>query len=371
MLHRTLLLTVLGLATVTSGCARAPSPKPIALPSPSVVVTPDAPATSESAVAAPPSENAPVPQASWTLRDPEPPFARLVERAPSTVSEKYIFLTNNGTATGSLTTATLDPAGSPDFKLIENSCTGVYPGSSCYILVQFTASQEGLQQSSLFLPTGNYALEGVGLFDGWALVSSEKGFFNFVVTMENTQSTPLLAATLKRENQPGPLKLPTLGGTNPKAFQLRAPACGQAAEGETCELSVVFTPLTVGPSQATLQLLGKTLEFRGEGQPAGPRWTALNPEAAADAFPDTIVGSISKPIMLSFENSGQKTGSLQELQFSGTDAQDFAVKQNTCSLVPPKSSCYALVSFSPKISGSKTAKLTIGPTTFELKGNSI
>ena len=176
--------------------------------------------------------------------------------------------------------------------------------------------------------------------------SAGTGSVKQTVTISNTTAAPV-----------------TIGATmnSPAEFGHFAPSCGStiAAMG-TCTIEVELAPAAVaaiGPVSGSLSVptSGGNLSVALSGSV-----TAFNTSAAPATigFPITFVSQTSASQVVTITNNGSGTANVGLINFSGTDAGQFAVLSNTCT--PPLASlgtCTVTIRFAPTTDGAKTANL--------------
>lgn len=154
----------------------------------------------------------------------------------------------------------------------------------------------------------------------------------------------------------------------------------------TCTISVLYSPTSVGTSQATLFI---TDNASGSPQfiplsglavappPTSPAVT-LNP-ASALAFPGTPTqGTSTAPQTVTLTNSGGAPLQILSAVLSGFNSSDFSISSDTCiGSIAANSSCTISVVFSPSASGIRTTTLTItdnaanSPQSLNLSGAAV
>ncbi|HEV2288118.1 MAG TPA: choice-of-anchor D domain-containing protein [Candidatus Acidoferrales bacterium] len=152
----------------------------------------------------------------------------------------------------------------------------------------------------------------------------------------------------------------TVSGTNASDFVASGPSTGTSclanpplAQGARCDFQVVFTPSTVGPETAEVQITDdgvgspQVLDLTGTG-------TSVEVNLAPNSlvFPSTPQGLTSpapqNPVLM---NVGSNNFTLTTVQLLGTNASDFAFTTgNTCTTglqLTPGSPCTIAVNFAP------------------------
>ena len=144
------------------------------------------------------------------------------------------------------------------------------------------------------------------------------------------------------------------------------------AVGESCTISVTFTPTLAGTRTGELTVIAdsvgvSTVALTGTGGAGGVPAVALS--STTLSFVDQPVGTTSAAQTVTLTNTGDGVLNVTGLTVSG----DFA-QTNDCAPLAPSASCTVNVSFSPTAGGARTGTLTIdsndpgSPDTVNLTG---
>jgi hypothetical protein len=145
------------------------------------------------------------------------------------------------------------------FPVASDTCSGatLEPGDGCSVGFAFAPVAVGATSATLSLPTNAGAvtvqLGGTGTAPVALFGSSVLDFGGAVIGTETRLEVDL------RNDGTAPLLLERLGvdGEAASDFAADASACGRAlAPGETCRITVVFSPLELGDRKASLELPG-------------------------------------------------------------------------------------------------------------------
>jgi len=88
-----------------------------------------------------------------------------------------------------------------------------------------------------------------------------------------------------------------------------------------------------------------------------------------------MVGTTSPPQIAGLTNFSASKLIISSINITGTNAADFAQKNNCGNSVPPQSKCTITVTFIPTVKGTRSAKVSISdddptsPQTVPLSGN--
>jgi hypothetical protein len=297
--------------------------------------------------------------------------------APPTDALSLTTLTFPGTITGQLSTAqtvTLTNSGGVSLTSIAvsvsgafqqtNACTAILSAnSSCAISVQFDPTVVGNQSGTLSVSDATraqpqtVALSGVGIAPPDFGVSPSS--LSFAVQPLNQASAP---QTLTVSNTGG-APLANVGfqitGISAGSFSTGSTTCGATlANGGSCTVQVVFTPIASGGSSASLVITSSTAGVTAATVPltgAGLALAGLNVNPAQLLFPIVSPGQSSLLQTVSLTNSGTTANSL-----TFTVTPPFSLVQNTCGVtLAAGASCSTGVIFSPSLNGLYTGTLTI------------
>ena len=211
--------------------------------------------TAEQRTSAPTAPVIPAPTPIATITPVSIAFAPRVVGTTST--DQTISVTNTGTGTLVISSATLGGANSNQFG-ISNGCTTLGAGASCTIDVRFAPTTTGVKSASVSIvhnaagsPT-SVALSGTGTpaAPAASLSTSAIAFANqttgtvspnTAVTVTNTGTANLVVTGVTRT------------GTNPGQFQ-HTNGCATVVPGASCTVNVRFAPTTTGLKTATLNI---------------------------------------------------------------------------------------------------------------------
>jgi hypothetical protein len=301
--------------------------------------------------------------------------------APPTDALSVSALTFPGTITGQLSaaqTVTLTNSGGVSLTSIAvsvsgaflqtNACTAILPAnSSCAISVQFDPTVVGSQAGTLTVSDATrtqpqtVALSGLGIAPPAFGVSPSS--LSFAAQPLNQASAP---QTLTVRNTGG-APLADVGfqitGLSAGSFSTGSTTCGTTlANGGSCTVQVVFTPIASGGSTASLAISSSTsgvtaatVPLTGTSQnPAG-----LNVNPAQLLFPIVSSGQSSLPQTVILTNSGGSTANSLTLTITPPFSL-VQVAQNNCGAsLASGASCSIGVIFSPSLNGLFTGTLTI------------
>jgi dienelactone hydrolase len=151
-------------------------------------------------------------------------------------------------------------------------------------------------------------------------------------------------------------------GIDPNDF-IQTNNCGSSLPpGARCTIVVSFTPTQIGPRNASITITDsgwgnpQSVALSGTGVASGPNAT-LSPTSLT--FATQLVGTTSPAQLVTLNNYGTATLTINSINFTGADPNDF-VQTNTCGgSVGPGGSCTISVTFKPTQLGSRTATLAV------------
>jgi Abnormal spindle-like microcephaly-assoc'd, ASPM-SPD-2-Hydin len=137
----------------------------------------------------------------------------------------------------------------------------------------------------------------------------------------------------------------------------------------SCSLFIIYAPTSVGPSQATLNVMDSALgnpqqyglSGTGVPPPIPTPSVTLNPAGTFNLTGTTTQGTTAVPQNLTVSNSGTGPLHVTAIGVSGLDAGDFSVTGSNClgTAVAAGSSCSIPVAFTPLATGIRSTTLTI------------
>ena len=251
-------------------------------------------------------------------------------------------------------------------------------GTGCVLQVQFTPDPNlpGASYSSTLTINSNdpvaphqtIALTATAVAHSvpalqWQVVSTTLSFPDAVIAGQ--QSALPLVAKLANVDGPGAVDVQAVRLVGPDASSFTISSCPALLyQGESCDVSVRFTPGSGGLKTAQIEVVSTTgvapptLTVQGQG--AGATSAVLITSNNALAFGGVRVGANSEPLVLTLSASG--AGVLQVTSI--TADTPFSVVSQTCPPVPfslpPGGDCNVSVTFTPTVVGDATATLRIG-----------
>jgi hypothetical protein len=159
--------------------------------------------------------------------------------------------------------ASLSGADASQFTIVSDGCSNssVAIGASCHVAVRFAPDAVGDAAASLSIPSDDptspatVALSGTGVTPAPRVLPTSLSFGDQTV---NTHSATQAITVANTVDGSGPLRIGDVGitGSNAAQFDLVFDGCsGQSVSpGDDCRIGVRFTPSTVGPQAASVEL---------------------------------------------------------------------------------------------------------------------
>ncbi|MDZ4697218.1 MAG: choice-of-anchor D domain-containing protein [Deltaproteobacteria bacterium] len=281
-----------------------------------------------------------------------------------------VTITNAGDMTAGTPTPTISGAQAAEFSIVSNSCIGALTGGApCELQIRFTPTGTGARTASLAVtatPGGTVpvALSGTGL--GTAVMSGTPSSLTFGSQLvASASSAGLITLTNGGTATTGTVTL-AVTGNNPGDFTTST-ACSALAPGDSCAVSVTFTPAESGARSATLTMQatpGGTVLTNLSGSGFTPPALGITPTSLD--FGTVVQGSSSTAQIFTVLNSGGSVSSVPNVSLGGANAALFTLTSNGCTAVIPAGvSCTIAVTFTPAAGaapGAANASLIVAAT---------
>jgi hypothetical protein len=242
----------------------------------------------------------------------------------------------------------------PDFSEQDNCGTSVAAGASCVVNVFFTPTQAGSRTGSVnFAFAGSVAaqvptvsLSGTGLAPQ---ITPSTTSFTFAPQLINTSSQAQVLTLTNTGNVSA-----TLTGFTVSGDFAQTNTCGTSlAPGNSCTVSITFTPTVRGGALGTLEANFGSITFvslTGTGQAI---LAAATPGSLS--FAPTPLNTSSPAQTITFTNTGDLPATVSGVSISGDYAQT-----NTCGAsLAVGANCSVSVTFTPTARGSRTGTVTV------------
>ncbi len=290
----------------------------------------------------------------------------------TTTPAQTVTITNISNQNLTIQGLTITGANAGDFAESNNCPQSLAPNGTCQSQVTFTPTQVGARSATLVVSypgsTGPQlvSLSGNGENLTTSLIPSHLTFpAQLIDTDSNTQ-----IATLTNT---GTYQITISNISDTQIFQQtnNCPSTLQVKQG--CDLSVRFRPTGKGPVHRTISITmqngapKQTLKLSGTG-------TVVYLSAESVNFGDQHVHTSSPPFPLQLTNEGSTALSISKIGITGRDASDFSESNNCGHKLPAKGSCTIKVTFKPRATGHRSARLEVqdngggGPQSVSLTG---
>ncbi|MEA5463884.1 Ig-like domain-containing protein [Leptothoe sp. PORK10 BA2] len=179
----------------------------------------------------------------------------------------------------------------------------------------------------------------------------------------NTASAPQGLTISNTGNRPLPIDSLVLRGQ--RDFSVDEDSCTTdffLAPGETCEITIIFTPEDIGQRSASMELTinGKTYGIDLTGSGAATAVPSISIVPASIVF-NAVQLDKTEGTTLTIANDGTAPLRIQTLAIVGDQASDFAIANTTCAetTLAPQDNCTVELTFSPSSPGERVATLTV------------
>jgi hypothetical protein len=160
----------------------------------------------------------------------------------------------------------------------------------------------------------------------------------------------------------------SLGGASAADFNKTSDTCSGATfqPGQTCVISVKFSPVSLAPSSAVLSMTDNAAGNPHLVQLFGIGTSELNLSESSLSFGESLVGSVRGPTtVMATNNTDTKLVSITSIAISGANSGEFSLSAGSGACpspggtLAPRTSCAINVAFNPQTVGSKTAMLIV------------
>jgi hypothetical protein len=158
----------------------------------------------------------------------------------------------------------------------------------------------------------------------------------------------------------------TITGTNSSDFS-QTNNCGSSlAVGASCNINVTFTPTAAGSRSATVSVSDTASNSPQTAALSGTGTSTMTVTPSSLNFGFQAMGVPSTPQTVSLTNAGNVAVTITSIGISGTNSSNFAETNNCPASLAPKGSCTINVTFTPTVTGSFSASLSV---TFNASGS--
>ena len=274
-------------------------------------------------------------------------------------TSQQISVNNSQSAAVSIGSVSITPNSPAEFSQTNNCGSSVASGGTCAITVTFAPNGTGARSATLSLTAGGtpytLALTGTGA-SGGTLVSPVS--LSFGSQVAGTASSPL--GTTLTNNTGANIAVSGVSATG--AFSISGNTCGSTvASGAACTVSVTFSPALACSCTGTLSISGSwgtsTVALAGAG--IAPQVT-ITPSSLSFGTQNLNQTSPPQTITVTIVSTSPGLNLLVGSAPYSSDPQEFVPTTNCVGVVlAPGASCIIQVTFTPNITGSHNATLTI------------
>ena len=303
-----------------------------------------------------------------------------------------IYVTNESQTPVTLAGLSFAGGSASDFSIFENSCNAgrvLNSGTDCAVLIVFTPGAVGVRVAALQLSASSASglvittipLVGKGLSQSKTLS---------IPSWQSFQSVPVGASSLLEleilNDGADPVQITslTLGGRNSSdvtIFSSTCPSPGILPAGQTCYVTLKFTPSGTGPRIVGLRI---TDDAAGSPQFISLDSFGLSSQLLVSfssdlfSFGAEVPGTTSQPAQVFLTNSGNAPANIGGFSIAGGEAGDFSFDASQCpSTLPVNGNCPLSLFFSPSKLGIRAAELLVnygapaGPASMFLTGDGV
>jgi fibronectin type 3 domain-containing protein len=239
---------------------------------------------------------------------------------PLGTSFSGLFTITNNTAAAVSTTPSVTGTDPTQFPIQGNPCPGTLnPTASCTMTVGFAPTTLGAKSATFTVAGATSALTGTGVATNVTVSPSSKDYGSVAV------GTPVSQTFVATNNNPNASYQPNVSvtGTNPGDFVVTSNGCTSIVNtGNTCSVSLRFTPAATGARLATLNIgPGVTVAVSGTGTSSSPITNLVvfdtattNPPAGTDGIANSTQWSIQSSNFATGLNShGDRTNTIKTI----------------------------------------------------------
>jgi hypothetical protein len=306
----------------------------------------------------------------------------------TTSASQTVTLTNNGSASLTITSVAIGGTNASDFAETGNCVGSIAARASCSINVTFTPTATATEAATLTIInslTGSalgVSLSGTGIAATRIVALSTSGL-TFTSQMVGSTSAAQSFTLTNKGNSVLTVSAVAISGTNASDFTETDTCGGSVAAGASCTINVTFTPTATGTRTGTLDLTDdatspqspQTVALNGTGVPAAP---VVSLSSTSVVFGNQSLGTTSVAQTVSLRNAGTAVLNIQAVALGGANSGDFAIASgSTCTSgvsISPNGSCVIEITFTPTGLGTRSATVGItdntagSPETISLSG---
>jgi PKD repeat protein len=298
--------------------------------------------------------------------DPEP--VKFGELEPYTQESRFVSISNTGSADLSISEMVVEyRVGNfvfpTDFSLVDENCSILAPGASCQAEISFYPRKTGYQASYLIIssndpdePYKRISITGNAQYPRAQIsVNPYRLEYGYVAINDTVTDTLSINNTGEAELIISNI---TLSGTNADQFTFNS-SCSNILPGESCQMTVDFTPAISGDCSATLKIYSNSqynnpYSVSLSGSSARKELSASDP--ALD-FGQKLIGEDSMAV-ITYTNDGDYNVTISEISILGRDMYEF-LHTGWNGILAPGESCNDTIWFAPIFPGEKNAYISV------------
>ena len=292
----------------------------------------------------------------------------------TTSAASAVTLQNTGTGALIITGITFGGANPAQFAETNNCGASVAVSASCTVSVTFTPTATRAMAGTMSIADNapgspqSVTLTGTGV-PAAPIVSLSPTSLAFGNQTVNTSSAAR-TVTLKNIGDASlTISSIALMGANSNQFSLSNPCGTTLTAGNSCVISVTFSPTAVGSASASLSVTDnasdspESVSITGTGVAAAGPAVSLSPTSVP--FGPVVVTTTSTASTVTLTNTGSTALNITAISVTGTplNAGQFAVASTTCGSLPATlgggSNCTINVTYTPGVLASAYALLSI------------
>ena len=300
----------------------------------------------------------------------------------STSAAQVITLSNPGSSALTIANIWLSGSNTADFSMSQKTCgTVLNAQSSCTLSVTFipTPIAAGIRSTTLVLTE-------VGTSSSF----TQSVFLSGTVNVPQPVVSPASLSFNQAVGVPSVVRIVTLANrsavllsitgislSGPAEFQITSNTCGSTLTGgNSCTLTIVFTPQVVGVETAALTFTNsafnspQTVTLQGIG--GIPQLSFIN--GAAPVNLGTIALNTASTVRIPVSNVGTANSAISRIEVTGVNSSDFLQSNDCGTSIAPAALCTISIVFTPTGVGTRNALLTMSidisgaPQTLPLTG---